>query len=70
MDVRFCRDALCDAISVAGCAPEILNTDQGSQFTGVKWLSAAEYLGSRVSMDGKGRRQDNVLTWLRQLSHL
>lgn len=61
MDVRFCLDALGDAISVAGCAPEILNTDQGSQFTGVEWLSAVESLGSRVSMDGKGRWQDNVL---------
>lgn len=61
MDVRFCLEALCEAVAVAGCAPAILNTDQGSQFTGVEWLSAVESLGARVSMDGKGRWQDNVL---------
>lgn len=61
MDVSFCLDALCEAVSVAGTVPEILNTDQGSQFTGVEWLSAVESLGIRVSMDGRGRWQDNVL---------
>jgi putative transposase len=60
MDVSFCLDALGDALAVAGCAPEILNTDQGSQFTSVEWLSAVESMGSQVSMDGKGRWQDNV----------
>jgi putative transposase len=60
MDVRFCLEALCEAVAVAGAAPEILNTDQGSQFTGVEWLSAVESLGARVSMDGKGRWLDNV----------
>lgn len=61
MDTRFCLDALADAVAVAGRAPEILNTDQGSQFTGVEWLSAVESLGAAVSMDGKGRWMDNVL---------
>jgi putative transposase len=61
MDVSFCLEALCEALAVAGRAPEILNSDQGSQFTSVEWLSAVESLGSQVSMDGKGRWQDNVL---------
>jgi putative transposase len=61
MDVSFCLDALNQALGVAGKAPEILNTDQGSQFSGVEWLSAVESLGTKVSMDGKGRWQDNVL---------
>jgi len=61
MDVEFCLDALCEAVGIAGKAPEIINTDQGSQFTGVEWLSAVESLGARVSMDGRGRWQDNVL---------
>lgn len=60
MDTGFCLDTLCDAAQKAGCAPQILNTDQGSQFTSVEWLSAVESLGSAVSMDGKGRWQDNV----------
>jgi putative transposase len=61
MDVGFCLEALLDALSIAGSAPRILNTDQGSQFTGVEWLSAVESIGAQVSMDGKGRWQDNVL---------
>lgn len=61
MEVEFCLDVLCEAVAVAGRAPEIINTDQGSQFTCVEWLSAVESLGTRVSMDGRGRWQDNVL---------
>jgi len=60
MDTSFCLDTLCCAAQQAGCAPQILNTDQGSQFTSVEWISAVESLGSAVSMDGKGRWQDNV----------
>lgn len=61
MDVGFCLDALNEAVGVAGTAPQIINTDQGSQFTGVEWLSAVQSLGAAVSMDGIGRWQDNVL---------
>ena len=51
MDVDFCLDVLCEAVGVAGTVPTIINTDQGSQFTGVEWLSAVEGLGAQVSMD-------------------
>jgi putative transposase len=61
MEVGFCLEALREAVAVAGRAPEILNTDQGSQFTGTEWISAVESMGSRVSMDGKGRWMDNVI---------
>ena len=61
MDVSVCLDALVSAVSTSGKVPEVLNTDQGSQFTGVEWLSAVEGLGIEVSMDGRGRWQDNVL---------
>lgn len=61
MDVDFCLDVLCEAVATAGRVPEIINTDQGSQFTGVEWLSAVKSLGVRVSMDGRGRWQDNVI---------
>ena len=61
MEVDFCLDVLCEAIGVAGTIPEIINTDQGSQFTGVEWLSAVERLGARVSMEERGRWMDNVL---------
>ena len=58
MNVSFCLEALCEAVGIAGRTPNILNTDQGSQFTGVEWLSAVESLGTKVSMDGKGRWMD------------
>jgi len=43
------------------CAPEILNTDQGSQFTSEVFTKAViEEAGVKLSMDGKGRAIDNV----------
>ena len=32
--------------------PEIMNTDQGSQFTGSAWITTLTEAGVRVSMDG------------------
>jgi putative transposase len=60
IDTSFCLDALNDAVKVAGCVPEIFNTDQGCQFTSAEWIAAVEGRGIRVSMDGKGRWLDNV----------
>jgi putative transposase len=40
--------------------PDIVNTDQGSQFTGLDWIGELESNGIRISMDGKGRWMDNV----------
>lgn len=60
MDAGFCVEAYQEAVRVAGRAPEIMNTDQGSQFTGEEWIDAVEGSGARVSMDGKGRWMDNV----------
>ncbi|MEO0448479.1 MAG: IS3 family transposase [Verrucomicrobiota bacterium] len=61
MEVDFCLSMLCEAVSVSGTVPKILNTDQGSQFTSVDWLSAVESLGVQASMDGKGSWRDNIL---------
>ena len=61
LDVDFCLVARAEAIALAGCAPEIFNTDQGSQFTSEKWISALAERDIRISMDGKGRWVDNVL---------
>jgi transposase InsO family protein len=41
-------------------APEILNSDQGSQFTSNDFTSAIKVRGIKIGMDGKGRRVDNV----------
>ena len=40
--------------------PEIINTDQGSQFTSSAWVEMVEAAGAKVSMDGKGRFLDNI----------
>jgi putative transposase len=59
MTPDFCVDALTEAIARYG-APEIVNTDQGSQFTSKAWTDVVEAAGARISMDGKGRWIDNV----------
>ena len=41
-------------------APDIFNTDQGSQFTSQAFTGALKEHGVHISMDGKGRWLDNV----------
>jgi len=55
----FCVEALEDAVRQYG-APEIVNTDQGSQFTSLEFVTAVQRHGIRLSMDGKGCWCDNV----------
>ena len=59
MDVHFCIEALEEAIARYG-APEIVNTDQGSQFTSIAFTGLLKDHGIRISMDGKGSWRDNV----------
>jgi putative transposase len=40
--------------------PEIVNTDQGSQFTAEEFTSTVLQQGCKLSMDGKGAWRDNV----------
>ena len=49
--------------------PEIVNSDQGSQYTSEHWLSFLSENGIQVSMDGKGRATDNAFIerWFRTL---
>ncbi|RED43063.1 putative transposase [Aestuariispira insulae] len=49
MDVQFCLDALDEALDRYG-APEIFNTDQGSQFTSWAWTERLKQAGVRISM--------------------
>jgi putative transposase len=55
-----CLDALEAAIRAQGC-PEILNTDQGSQFTSTAFVSCVQQHGIRLSMDGQGAWRDNLV---------
>jgi putative transposase len=58
LDGLFCLDTLDEALTHGH--PDILNTDQGSQFTALAFTSRLEEAGIRVSMDGRGRALDNV----------
>lgn len=59
MTADFCVEALEEAIARYGC-PEILNTDQGSQFTSSEFIDTLGVNKIAISMDGKGCWRDNV----------
>jgi len=52
-------EVLKEAIAVHG-KPEIINSDQGSQFTCEDWINYLEKENVKISMDGKGRAIDNI----------
>jgi putative transposase len=54
-----CLEALAAAIRAYGC-PGILNTGQGSQFTGTVFVGAVQDHGIALSMDGRGAWRDNL----------
>jgi putative transposase len=70
MEAGFCVEALSEAIARYG-KPEIMNSDQRSQFTGFEWVQALKDADIKISMplgdfsnhlpviDGKGRWVDN-----------
>jgi len=60
MEAEWVTDVVREAIEVHG-APEIMNSDQGTQFTSdcyIDYLKSLETV--KISMDGKGRAIDNV----------
>ena len=59
MDADWCQKCLEEAIETHG-RPEILNTDQGSQFTSEVFANYVLGRGINFSMDGKGRAIDNA----------
>ncbi|MCX2719866.1 hypothetical protein [Lentiprolixibacter aurantiacus] len=56
---KWCRETLEEAIGEHG-TPEILNTDEGSQFIAEEFANYVLGRGIRLSMDGKGRATDNA----------
>lgn len=58
LELAFVLAAMRRALGHA--APEICNSDQGSQFTSPQWVALLQEAGVRPSMDGKGRAADNV----------
>jgi putative transposase len=59
MDAHFCLEAVEDAMQRYG-TPEIMNTDQGSQFTSQAFIGLMKQHDIRISMDGKGAWRDNI----------
>jgi putative transposase len=59
MEVDFCLDAVEEALARFG-KPDILNTDQGSQFTSAAFTGLLLENGIAISMDGRGAWRDNV----------
>ena len=59
METSFCVEALQEAMARHG-KPEIVNTDQGSQFTGAAFTGVLTKHEIKISMDGKGAWRDNV----------
>jgi putative transposase len=59
MEPAFCIDALEEALSHYG-APDTFNTDQGAQFTSNAFTQVLKDNQVSISMDGRGRCQDNI----------
>lgn len=59
LDAENSLSVLQSAIAYHG-KPEIINSDQGSQFTCALWTEYVENENIRISMDGKGRAIDNI----------
>ena len=60
MEAEWVVNTLNEAVNKYG-KPEIINSDQGSQFTSEEYVTFVKTLKTvKISMDGKGRALDNV----------
>jgi putative transposase len=59
LSADFCVEALEEAFERHG-KPEIFNSDQGSQFTSIDFITVLKDARIAISMDGKGAWRDNV----------
>lgn len=59
MTVSWCVEIVEEGIRTHG-APEIFNTDQGSQFTSEKFTNMLKANKITISMDGRNRALDNI----------
>lgn len=73
MEASHAAEVLEAAIRRYG-TPEIVNSDQGSQFTGEAWIMALEAHNIKISHDGVGRCIDNIrmerLWWSIKYEHV
>lgn len=59
LSAQWCKNVLQQAIAENG-KPDIINSDQGVQYTSALWTQYLLEQGIRISMDGKGRATDNI----------
>jgi len=69
LETAMVKRALAKALAVS--KPEIINSDQGSQFTSNEYIELIESNKIKISMDGKGRWADNIMIerWFRTLKY-
>ena len=60
LETGLCAEALGDALNQG--TPEVFNTDQGSQFTSREFTQILQDHSVKISVDGRGRYQDNILS--------
>jgi putative transposase len=60
LEADFCRNVLVKALDKHP-QPEIVNTDQGCQFTSALFTQELKDRGIAISMDSKGRALDNIV---------
>lgn len=58
LDTESCIEALKQGLT--GAQPEIINSDQGCQFTSADWINYLREWSIKISMTGKGRCHDNI----------
>jgi putative transposase len=58
LDADFCVECLKDALQYG--KPEMVNTDQGCQFTSEEFIKVLLENNIAISMDGRGRALDNI----------
>ncbi|MEI6950857.1 IS3 family transposase [Paraflavisolibacter sp. H34] len=59
MTAEWCTEIVLEAVARYG-TPEIINSDQGSQFTSEVYTKFLKGKEIQISMDGKGRAIDNI----------
>lgn len=58
LESEFCLEALKTALQCG--LPEIINSDQGVQYTSNAYINLIQSKGARISMSGRGRCWDNI----------
>jgi len=60
LEMPFVLEVVDQALGDAN--PTIINSDQGSHFTSPQYINMVSNAGVKISMDGKGRALDNIIT--------